>query len=87
MKKKALIAQDFGIYKELLENNVTGILVNDNKDGWYKAMRKLILEPDFKQEITNNLHNFVKDKYNINAVTKNRIDFYKRVYNEKNNHI
>jgi len=83
MKKKALIAQDFGIYKSLLKNNVTGILVSDNKDGWYKAMKKIILDKDFRQEITENLHNFVKDKYELKNVTAKRVKIYKEIMKNK----
>lgn len=79
MKKKCLIAQDFGIYKELLKNNETGILVSDNKDGWYKAMRKVIQDPIFRQEMADNLHEFVKDKYNLKATTNERTQIYREL--------
>ena len=83
MKKKALIAQDFGIYKKLIKNRETGILVSDNKDGWYKAMRELILNPELRQTLANNLHEYVKDKYELKNVTKDRIDFYKQILEDK----
>jgi glycosyltransferase involved in cell wall biosynthesis len=83
MKKKAIIAQNFGIYKELLKNRETGLLVSDNKYGWYKAMRELILNPDLREELANNLHEFVKDKYELKNVTKERVDFYKKIIEEK----
>jgi glycosyltransferase involved in cell wall biosynthesis len=76
MKKKVLIAQDFGIYHELIDNGVNGILVNDDKKGWYKAIKKIILEEDYRKELANNLHEFVKDKYTIEAVNENRVSFY-----------
>lgn len=79
MKKKCLIAQDFGIYKKLLKNNETGILVSDNKDGWYKAMRKVIQDPAFRNEMANNLHEFVKDKYNLKAATVDRAKIYREL--------
>lgn len=83
MKKKVLIAQDFGIYKELLEHGKTALLVSDNKDGWYKAMRAVIQNPDLREELTNNLHDFVKDRYDIKTVTHTRADFYKSLIAEK----
>lgn len=85
MKKKCLIAQDFGIYKELLKNNETGILVSDNKDGWYKAMRKVIQDPAFRQEMANNLHEFVKDKYNLKATTNERTKIYRELIEKHKN--
>ena len=84
MKKKVLIAQDFGIHGRLIENGKTGILVkNDDPKGWYKALRKLILEPEYRQELANNLHEFVKDKYNVDTVAKTRADFYKEIIAKK----
>jgi glycosyltransferase involved in cell wall biosynthesis len=85
MKKKVLIAQNFGIYKELIKDGETGILISDNKDGWYKAMRKLILNPELRETLANNLHKFVKDKYELKNVTADRVDFYKNIIEDKKN--
>jgi glycosyltransferase involved in cell wall biosynthesis len=83
MKKKCLIAQDFGIYKQLLKNGETGILVSDNKDGWYKAMRKVIQEPEYREMLANNLHEYVKDKYELKNVTRDRAIAYKEILEKK----
>lgn len=83
MKKKALIAQDFGIYKQLLRNGETGILVSDNKDGWYKGMKKLIQDKDYKDMLANNLHEYVKDKYDLKNVTKDRVEIYREIIKNK----
>lgn len=83
MKKKCLIAQDFGIYKQLLTNGENGILIDDNKDGWYKAIRKVIQEPEYRQMLAENLHNFVKDKYELKNVTALRAEIYKKVLQDK----
>lgn len=83
MKKKVLIAQDFGIYKQLLVNDETGILVNDNKDGWYKAMRKVITDKEYREKLANNLHEFVKNKYELKIVTANRAKIYKEILYNK----
>lgn len=83
MKKKCLIAQNFGIYKEILKDGETGILISDNKDGWYKAMRKVIQEPEYREMLANNLHEFVKDKYELKNVTANRALDYKKILEDK----
>lgn len=83
MKKKALIAQDFGIYKQLIKNGETGILVSDNKDGWYKAMRKVIQEPEYREMLAENLHNYVKDKYELKNATAERAEHYKQILEKK----
>lgn len=85
MKKKVLIAQDFGIYKELIEDGVTGLLVKNDKKDWYKHMKRVINDPEYRQELAENLHNYVKDKYDISHVTSDRIDLYKKVMAEKEN--
>jgi glycosyltransferase involved in cell wall biosynthesis len=83
MKRKALIAQDFGIYKELLKNNETALLVSDNKKGWYKVIKELITNPDLREKLANNLHDFVKDKYELKNVTDDRVEFYKQIIKDK----
>jgi glycosyltransferase involved in cell wall biosynthesis len=83
MKKKALIAQDFGIYKELIEDGKTGLLVKNDKKDWYRHMKKLIDEPEYRIELAENLHEYVKDKYEITNVTANRVEFYKNLVKEK----
>jgi glycosyltransferase involved in cell wall biosynthesis len=83
LKKKVLIAQDFGIYKELIEDGKTGLLVkNDNKD-WYKHMKRVIEDPEYRQELANNLHEFVKDRYEITNVTADRVEFYKSILQDR----
>ena len=84
MKKKVLIAQDFGIYSELIKDGVNGLLVNDDKKDWYKHMKKVITDPEYRMELANNLHEFVKDKYDIKNVTADRVKFYKEVIENKN---
>jgi len=79
MKKKVLIAQDFGIYSKILKNGENGLLVSDNKDGWYKAMRKVIQDKDYRDMLANNLHEYVKDRYELKNVTAQRADFYKQI--------
>jgi len=85
MKKKTLIAQDFGIYSKLIEDGKNGILIPTNKNDkeWYKAMRKVILDKDYRDDLANNLHEFVVDKYSLENVTKDRVAFYKQIVKEK----
>ncbi len=83
MKKKVLIAQDFGIYKELIEDGKTGLLVKNDKKDWYKHMKRVIEDPEYRQELAENLHEFVKDKYEITNVTADRVEFYKSILQDK----
>lgn len=83
MKGKVLIAQDFGIYSELLEDGKTGLLVKDDKKDWYKHMKTVIEDPVYRQELADNLHDYVKDRYEIKNVTADRVQFYKQIVKEK----
>lgn len=84
MTKKVLIAQDLGIYKEILKHGETGFLVNEarNHKDWYKNIKYLIDNPKEVERISNNLHEFVKDKYSLENVTKNRVAKYKELYKQ-----
>lgn len=83
MKKKVLIAQDFAVYKQLIKNGETGILVSDNKKGWAKAIKEVILNPELREKLANNLHEFVKERYELKSVTSDRVKFYKKILEEK----
>lgn len=86
LKRKALIAQDYGIYKHLIEDGKTGILVNknDNTRGWYKAMKRVVEDADYRNSLADNLYEFVKDKYTLEAVTKTRVEFYRQIIEQRN---
>lgn len=85
MTKKVLIAQDFGIYKDLIEHEETGFLVPDvrNHKDWFKNIKNLINNPEEVERISNNLHNFVKERYSLKTVTKNRVESYLKLSKEK----
>lgn len=85
LKKKVLIAQDFAVYKELIKNGENGILIPKNKNlrGWYEAIKKVVTDRDYREKLSNNLYDFVKDKYTLEIVTKKRVDWYKEIYDKK----
>lgn len=84
-KNKVLIAQDFGVHGELIKNGETGILVpaRNNNIGWYQAIKKVILDKDYREYLAKNLNKFVMENYTLEVVTKKRVDIYKDIY-EKN---
>jgi glycosyltransferase involved in cell wall biosynthesis len=83
MKKKVLIAQDFGIYSKLIEDGKTGLLVKNDKKDWYKHMKRVIEDPAYRQELAENLHEYVKDRYEITNVTADRVEIYKSILKEQ----
>lgn len=80
VKKKALIAQDFGIYSQTIKDGETGILVKNNKKGWYDAIKQVVDDPGYRQELANNLHEWVMDEYSIDRINGIRAGFYQEVY-------
>jgi glycosyltransferase involved in cell wall biosynthesis len=87
--KKALIASDLGPYtidlKHCLDhgNFVDGnaMLVNENRNhsDWAKYIKKLVENPNMAKDMGERLYETVKDKYDLNVVTKSRAEFYKSI--------
>jgi glycosyltransferase involved in cell wall biosynthesis len=86
--KKALIASEVGPYTIDLvhclkngefneEGNAILIPENRNHSDWSKSIKKLVQNPEMIKELGERLYNTVKDKYDLNVVTKNRAEFYK----------
>jgi glycosyltransferase involved in cell wall biosynthesis len=96
--KKALVAQNFGPYQiDLVNARVKALnrdentffdggnayLVNNNSKDWYQFIKKLVENPEQIEILSNNLYNTVKDKYSIEAVSKQRRELYLSLLNEK----
>ena len=87
--KKAIIASDLGPYKIDLKhcldhgNFVDGnaLLVDENRNhsDWAKFIEKLVKNPNMAKDMGERLYETVKDKYDLNVVTKSRAEFYKSI--------
>jgi glycosyltransferase involved in cell wall biosynthesis len=89
--KTAVICTNFGPYtigsKNFfkkggeIDEEGTCILIDPQKTHkeWRKAIVKLANNPEYIDILKNNLHNAVKDKYNIENVTKTRAEWYKSI--------
>lgn len=85
--KKAIIATNLGPYtidlKHCLNNGnfVDGnaLLVDENRNhsDWAKYIEKLLKNPNMVKDMGERLYETVKDKYDLNVVTKQRAEFYK----------
>ena len=84
MKGKVLIAQNFGIYKELITDGVNGLLVDEkDKKGWYKAIKKVIENPELRNTLAANLNKLVKDTYSLDNVAKLRVELYHKMIEDR----
>lgn len=89
----AIIMQDFGAYtidsipmiefggKINPDGNCLLVDSRKNHKDWVKYINKLAANPDMVKKLQENLYNYVKDKYSIAAVCKERADFYKKIVN------
>ena len=87
--KKALIATNIGPYtidlKHCLKNGnfVDGnaMLVDENRNhsDWAKFIEKLVKNPNMVKDMGERLYETVKDKYDLNIVSKQRAEFYKSI--------
>jgi glycosyltransferase involved in cell wall biosynthesis len=87
--KKAIIASNLGPYtidlKHCLENGnfVDGnaLLVDENRNhsDWAKFIEKLVKNPNMVKDMGERLYETVKDRYDLNVVTKARAEFYKSI--------
>jgi glycosyltransferase involved in cell wall biosynthesis len=46
---------------------------------WTKALKKIILEPNLREDLGNQLYEDFKDKYHLTNVTKTRAEFYNSI--------
>lgn len=89
--KTALICTDFGPYNlvgdslfkkgGILNEKGNCILIDPMKKhkDWAKYIKKLVDNPELITLLQNNLHEFVKDTYDIKTVTRNRAEWYRSI--------
>jgi glycosyltransferase involved in cell wall biosynthesis len=85
--KKALIASNVGPYTIDLKHALhqgqftdgNALLVNEsnNHSDWAKNIKKLVENPSMIVDLGERLYETVKDRYDLNNVTKERAEFYK----------
>jgi len=87
--KKALITSDLGPYTidlkhclkngEFVDGNAMLVDENRNHSDWAKFIEKLVKNPNLAKDMGERLYETVKDKYDLNIVTKTRAEFYKSI--------
>ena len=90
----AFIGQNFGAYTINLVPMIekggkineegTALLVDSSKNHkqWAKYINKLADDADMLKKLQNNLYNFVKDRYSLAEICKQRVEFYKSIVNK-----
>lgn len=85
--KKAIIASNIGPYTidlkhalnkgEFVDGNALLVDEHKNHSDWAKYIKKLVDNPNMITDLGERLYETVKDKYDLNNVTKTRSEFYK----------
>ena len=84
--KVPTIASNYGIFKNVIKHNETGLLCSDNND-WYISLKSLIVNPKLRKMIGENAFNLCKKEYNtiytgrkfsyfINSISNKHIAFF-----------
>ena len=73
-----------GEHLPVVNPNGNALLVKTNKNhkDWYRHIKRLILNPELVTELSDKLHETVKDTYSIDAVTKTRRELYVKLLKE-----
>jgi glycosyltransferase involved in cell wall biosynthesis len=90
----AFIGQNFGAYTINLVPMIekggkineegTALLVDSSKNHkqWAKYINKLADDADMLKKLQDNLYNFVKDRYSLAEICRQRVEFYKSIVNK-----
>ena len=91
----AFIGQNFGAYTINLVPMIekggkineegTALLVDSSKNHkqWAKYINKLADDADMLNKLQDNLYNFVKDRYSLAEICRQRVEFYKSIVNKE----
>ena len=80
------IASNYGVFKNIIKQNETGLLCSNIND-WYISLKTLIKNESLRKIIGDNAYNFCKEEYNtiytgkklakyINSITNKHIGFF-----------
>jgi len=80
VKGKAVIVSNVYPYTSILKHEKNCLKVNptDNHNGWYKAIKRLVNNPNMVIDLANQLHEDVKP-YNLANLVKTRHEFYQSI--------
>ena len=79
--KVPTIASNIGAFKEMIENNKTGLLCSDLND-WYISLKTLIKNENLRKAIGENAYNVCKNNYNTIYTGNNLANFINSISNK-----
>lgn len=63
--KMATVATNWGPYKRSMKDKVTGLLAENDKDEWVKALSELIENKEYRETLGNNAYQDCKKNFNL----------------------
>jgi hypothetical protein len=78
------IVYNVPLYTQYITNGVNGFVAKDERD-FTKIVKRIINNPSLITEMTENFINSVKDEFDLEIVTKKRVQWYKELLEKKNN--
>lgn len=85
-RKLPIVCSDippYNVHGRHMENCILIPNVKNAHKYWTKNLKKLILEPELRQKLGEQLHDDFKIEYNLEFVTKKRANFYEKIVNKK----
>lgn len=81
--KKPCIVSNVLPYKTIAKDGTNALCVDPfkNETDWYLYIKKLIKEPNLRKDLGEALYETVKEKFNIETITKKRIELYDKLTN------
>jgi glycosyltransferase involved in cell wall biosynthesis len=77
---KAIIASETIPYTDVIKHGENGFLVPYNKPkDWYKYIKQLILDPDLRKGLADNLTRDIKSRFNVAETAKKRAELYRQI--------
>lgn len=80
--KKPVVASLIEPYTIDCIHGQNAFLIDDKKNhkDWFKYVKQLILDESLRKKMGEELYNTISSKYNLENVTKNRMKFYKTIF-------
>ncbi len=76
--KKPVIVSDVEPYSSLLKDGENCLVVKKHRH-WAKHCKTLLEDKDLREKLGNQLHEDMKEKFDLKKITKNRYDYFKKI--------
>jgi len=77
------IYSDIIVYNEYVENEKTGLLVENNERSWYMAIKRLIIDVNLRNSIINNAYNDVYKNHNLSSAVEGWRQIFSNIFNKE----